>query len=427
MTVEKRVRLAFGLSFVILVVHIIDVFFLHNDDSIFESNVFSRIIGLFLAVIVSAFLGLNLKKFCFKSYGVFFEFLYGAVFSVIPFLVIYVAKYFYFMYRGYGNLVLTFRPSGFSSDYTPDVFVIMSLLYVVSLLLISVFKEVFYRGFLISQLSSRFGTFNSIVIQSLIYTVSFVPTIIYSLIYGEFSIQSNIMKVFLVCGHIFYNWISGFKWGLYYKVNGTVWMSLADHFITYFITTSFFFTQDRLPEKWYIIELIAIQSLSFLMFLPVYFHRDKINEQAAEEYALSKEAMKLGVDDYSPSLIRKRFGALGAYHDGFNDGHQLKEEHELEEPVSFNSGQLLTEDDLTLSVRGYEINDDAFQYSNEISDHDSDPKEKSRAYFDNLMGRENERKDDVSDSDNTSGTDKISELVKDYFKDNFDKHTFTKK
>lgn len=430
MTAEKRVKIAYLFSMAVLIFQVIDVFFLHNQNSIFASNVISRIVGIIGATIVSSVMGLNLKRFCFKTYGFIFEILYGFAFSLIPIIIVFTVKYFYFRYRDYSNLVLTFRPSGFSPENKPENFILLLLLYVLTLLLIAVFKEFFYRGFLITQLSSKYGVLKSIVIQTVIYTASFIPSLVYYIVTGRFDSQGPVMTVFLVLGHLFYNFICGIKWGMFYKVNGTVWMSIADHFLNSFIISSFFFTENRLPEKWYIIEVVSIQILSFIMFFPFYLHRDKMNVIAAEEYELSKEALKMGVDNYSPSIVRKKLESALNSKENDNSNSHLSEIPRFEEPVSYDTSQLLSEEDLTLSVRGYAIDDSRFEYDTEVSSHDSDPSLRSKEFFENLVGKnnvDNLQQAVTDDEEKTSNADNISKLVENYFNNNFDKHTFTKK
>ncbi len=420
MTENKQVKIAYLAAVGILFVQLIDVFFLHNHSSVFSTNIIARIVGVILMVILSSLYGLRIVNFCFKSYGWYFEIFYGCIFSVTPVMLIYLFKYVYFYYRGYSNLIITFQPPDIGVTDNSEEFTIAVMIYILTLVLVAVFKEVFYRGFLISQFSGKYGVKKTIIIQALIYTLSFLPTQLYNIISGKVESESLFVSVLFLIGHLFYNFICGIKWGMFYRVNGTVWMSVADNFFTGFLTTSFFYTTSRLPEKWYIFEIIAMQILSFIMFLPFYRYRDKQNELAAAEHALSKEALKMGVDNYNPGMLRKKTGA--------KSGGEQTDVREYEEPISLSSIKMPTEDDLTLSVRGYEINDGNFNYNTEISSLDGAPSEKSREFFDEMLGKNKESvADGVADTQDNSNAASISDLVKNYFDDSFNKHTFTKK
>lgn len=420
----KRVRIAIFVTIGVFTFQFIDVFFLHSSVTLLSTNIFARIFGIIVLITLSGVLGFNLKKFCFKSYGWFFEVLYGILFSAVPIILVYFAKYIYFLYRGYDNLFLTFRPTGFDPFNGSKEYLINVSIYVLTLLLVAVFKEIFYRGYLITQFSGKYGLPLSILIQSIIYMLSFAPTLAYYLYTGRFDFQGPLMSFFLICGHLTYNFISGIKWGLFYRVNGTVWMSVADHFLTNFIVSSFFFTESRLPEKWFIIEVIVIQLLSIAMFMPFFFKRDKQNELAAAEFALSREALKMGFDNYSPSIIRKNLDRRNTIK---NEANKMPDdERRFEEPISLNDIKMPDESDLTASVRGFAINDYAFDYKTEVTPLDELPSKKVKNYFNIAIGRDDsdDESNESADVSNKSNAENISGLVKKYFDEDFEKHTF---
>ncbi len=424
MTDKKRIIIANFVIIGIFVFQFIDVFFLHSSVPLLSTNIFARIFGIVALIAFSGLLGFNLKKFCFKSYGWFFEILYGFFFSAVPIIMVYLAKYVYFVYRGYENLTLTFRPSGFTAYDGSKEYIINVFVYILTLLLVAVFKEIFYRGYLITQFSGKYGVPVAIFIQSIIYMLSFVPTFAYYLYTGRFEFQGPLMSFFLICGHFVYNLISGVKWGMFYRVNGTVWMSVADHFFMNFVVSSFFFTEHRLPEKWYIIEVIVIQLLSIVMFVPFFFKRDRQNELAAEEFALSQEALKMGIDNYSPSIIRKNIDRRNSNKSEVE--YNIHNVRELEEPISLSNIKMPDESDLTASVRGFAIDDSIFEYNTEVTPLDDAPSEKVKGYFNNMIGRDDSsvNVNNNESADYNTNAENISKLVKGYFNDDFNKHTF---
>lgn len=425
MTDKRRVGIAYAVTVGVLLFQVVDVFFIRSSLPLLSTNIFARLLGIVILIVFSGTLGFSLKKFCFKSYGWFFEVLYGLFFSLVPIIVVYLCKNIYFLYRGYENLTLSFRPSGFGDYDGSRKYIINTVVYILTLLLVAAFKEIFYRGYLITQFSSKYGVHVSILLQSVIYMISFAPTIAYYWFTGKFDFQGPLMSFFLICGHLFYNLICGIKWGMFYRVNGTVWMSVTDHFFTNFVVSSFFFTENRLPEKWYIIEVVIIQLISIVMFIPFFFKRDRQNELAAAEFALSQEALKMGFDNYSPSILRKQLDKRNQQKiESERNMNYL--ERQFEDPVSLSEIKLPDENDLIASVRGFAINDSAFEYNTEVTPLDGKPSEKVNAYFDDSIGRERDSSDSVKYGNQSvsENAENISKLVKDYFEDNFDKHTF---
>lgn len=417
MIADKKVRIAWFITLAVLMFQIIDVFFLHSHIRLLSTNILSRLIGIVAIIIFSKVFKFNLIKLCFNSYGWYFEILYGAVFSITPVAIVYLFKYVYFHYRGYENLELTFDPPGLDNLSFSNIYLV-PLIYLFSLLLVACFKEIFYRGYLITQFTEKFGVNKSIFIQSFVYVLSFIPTMVFYLVNGRFDFQGPLMSVFLIGGHLFLNLLSGIKWGFFYKINGTVWMSVTDHLINNFLITSLYFTDHRLPEKWFIIEAIAIQLLSIFMFIPFYYHRDKMNKLAAEEIAVTKEAMNMTVDNYTPSIVKKKII------DTPEHNVQIDEEvFQYEEPISLNDVIMPTEETLTESVGSYSIEDKHLGYDTEVVSHDSHPSQKSQQYFNDMIGRQEASA--AKENDENSNADNISGLVQNYFKKNFDKHTFS--
>lgn len=423
MTVNKRVLIANLVTVGVFIFQFIDVFFLHSNSPLFSTNVIARLVGTVVLIIFSGVLGFSLKKFCFKSYGWFFEVLYGLFFSAIPILTVFFLKYVYFLYRDYENLTLTFRPSGFAPFDGSQKYIVSVIVYIFTLLLVAVFKEIFYRGYLITQFSSKYGVTKSIFFQGIIYTLSFAPTLAYYWYTGRFEFQGPLMSFFLICGHLVYNFLCGIKWGMFYRVNGTVWMAVADHFFTNFVVSSFFFTESRLPEKWYIIEVIVIQLFSIVMFIPFFMKRDRQNEMAAAEFALSREALKMGVDNYSPSVIRKKLDERNNLR--AERASENTEVYYREEVIDLNDTKLPTEDDLTSSVTGFAINDTDFEHTTEVDSYNSKPSLDVQNYFDNSIDRNvSETAEEKNELPITDNAENISRLVKDYFDESFNKHTF---
>lgn len=417
MTADKKIKTAWLVTLAVMLFQLVDVFLFNSHIKILSGNICSQIISLIFIIIFSRFLKFNLRKLCFDTYGWYFEILYGAVFSITPIAIVYLFKFVYFHYRGYENLELTFNPPGLENIAFDNIYLI-SLFYAVLLLLVAFFKEIFYRGYLITQLTEKFGVNKSIFIQAFIYLFSFVPTIIFYFVKGQFEFHGPLMSVFLICGHLFLNLLSGIKWGVFYKINGTVWMSVADHFINNFLTTSLYFTEHRLPEKWILIELIAIQLLSIAMFVPFYYHRDRMNKITAEEIAVTKEAMSMTVDNYTPSIVRKKITDANGNIDRIDE-----EIFKYEEPVSYKDISMPTEETLTESVGGYSIEDKHLGYDTEVVSHDSHPSQKSQQYFNDMIGRQEASV--AKENNENSNADNISGLVQNYFKKNFDKHTFS--
>lgn len=441
---NKKIITAFIATVLVFAFQTLDVFFIHVDGSLFGGNVVARLAGIAVFIIASFILKFNVRNFCFRRYGFVFEILIGIFFAAVPVALCYGAEYLFFTVKGYENIFLNV-----SFPNTNDL---MSLkgrllaigLFIFTVLLQSLFKELFFRGFLISQLFKKFGLLKANLVQTVLYTLFLVPTIAQNIISGRFSRYGLVMTAFIIGCNLLADFISGYKWGLYYRVNGTVWMSTADHFVNNMLLTCVYVTDGMMPLKWYVIQTIVIQLISFAMFIPLYYKRDKQNEEIAAEIAIQRELAGMTVDNYSPSPTRRyienrRFDKQTELAKKRNmplPVKQIRFPQDFEEPVSLQDTEFFGAERLAESINVTEIKESVpEEKQKEIEDMKSAPSEKSKEFFDEMTQKNLNtdvdithgiKEEDVKETDSVQegGNSNISKLVQGYFEENFNKHTF---
>ncbi|MCQ2484502.1 MAG: CPBP family intramembrane metalloprotease [Clostridia bacterium] len=442
---KKKVITAYVATFLVFMFQTIDVFFIHTDASIFGGNVVARLAGLVVFIFASLFLKFNVKNFCFRSYGFVFEIIIGALYAIVPAAICYGAEYLVLLTKGYDNLTLHIDFPNTSDAMGLKWKIIAVGLYMFTVLLQSLFKELFFRGFLITQLFDKYKIRNAIIIQAFLYTIMLVPTIVQYIITGRFDSFGLKMTLFIIFCNLFIDIVSGLKWGIFYRVNGTVWMSTADHFVNNMILTCVYITYGQMPMKWFVIQAVAVQLLSFAMFIPLYFRRDRQNEEIATEMAVRRELAGLPVDDYAPSGVRryiegKRFEFQAEYAKKRNmppPDRPLSLQPEFEEPVSLRDMEFAPSERMfeTIDVISpVEADAEPKRVAHDVT---ANPSEMSKQFFEEkTVGNTDEQakaepqvqkqKAPKADEVDTSSSD-ISQLVKGYFEDNFNKYTFEQK
>ncbi len=430
-------------AFFVLLFQTCDVFFIHTQGSLFGSNVIARLAGLGVFIIASLLLKFNIRNFCFRQYGFVFEILIGVLYAVIPAAIVYGAEYTVLLTKGYENLHLNISFPNTNDAMSFKGTLLAIGLFMFTVLLQSLFKELFFRGFVITQLFDKFGLRKSNVIQAVLYTLLLVPTILQYIISGRFRGYGWQMTAFIIVCNLFIDFISALKWGMFYRVNGTVWMSTADHFVNNMLLTCVYITYGMMPMKWYVIQAVLVQIISFVMFIPLYFKRDRQNEEIAAEMAVQRELAGLPVDNYSPSPVRhfvenKRFEKQTEIAKKRNmppPKKNIRFPEDLEEPVSLQDAGFLPADRLAASVEVIGINDNAAEENPDgISPVESTPAEMSEAFFENIKQKalktdvditSGMKEEDAKETDGVSESgNNISKLVQGYFEENFNKHTF---
>lgn len=420
----------------------LDIFYLSKLNSIFGGYVVSRIASCVFIIIISYFIKFNIKNFCFRSYGWIFEVIIGAVYAVVPVALCFGVEYAVLRFvKGYPNLMINISIPNVDDSMDLKNKIIFAGLFLFTVLLQSIFKELFFRGYLITQLYQKFGLVTSNFIQAFLYMLLLVPTIVNYYLIGRFNGYGVQMAVFIIACNLFVDFISGVKWGLFYRVNGTVWMSVSDHFVNNVLLTCVYITYGMMPMKWYVVQAVAVVIISFMMFLPLYFRRDRQNQLIAEEIAVQRELAGLKVDNYSPSPLRhfvekrtqlraEEFAKKNNMPPPMNNRPTARE---LEEVVSLRDTQILSNNTKTSKSKSIDAeNPEAVDTEKDYSA----PSRFSQSYYDNLTQESlntevdlnsGMKEEDVQETDDvTENGTNISELVKNYFEDSFNKHTFNK-
>lgn len=382
---RERIKNALPISVIaVFVAQIIDVLFIRCDETIFGDVIFARIAGIIITFIAAKKLGIRLKKRCLGRYGWYFELFYGIAFSVAPMLVVYAAELVYFKIKGYySDLYISFYPPTTEGGSLAAELA----LYIFALLINVFFKEIF-RGFLFNGLYKKYGSKKSIYIQGFIGTLLSLVLMVGMAVHGVFSERETVDVAIIITASFVSTFISSVKWGFYYKVNGSIWMAMADHFVNSFVMTCIYLSPDRLPDKWLLVKSLVVQVISCIIFIPFYYRRDRVNAEYAKEMKTRREVLS-AMNESTPDLDEK--SASDNYMMMMNETNQNRKFGESK--------------------------------NNEILDFDRNPKEYSNSFFEDAVDAtvktSSDKKEDTAES-----SDSISKLVGEYFQKQFDKNTF---
>lgn len=387
---NKKTVIAFVSAAAVLLIHIVDVLVLKTGQRYLPQYVLAGVCGIVIAFTAAAMQNDNLRKRCLGSYGRFFELLYGAGFASAALAVVYVAEFIYLRLRGYGG-------TGLSVGVPDNGGGIKMLALFAVLLAVNIFFEEIFRGYLICQLYEKFGFKRSNLLQSLFFTLfGSIPTVYMALSGGLQGKNAAVCVVSTACAA----YIGSMKWGFYYRVNGSVWMAGADHFITAFILSCVTLSSGASNDVWFMIRIPIAQLVSSAVFVPFYYRRDRYNSEMEKEIRTSREVL---------AAMRKSEGDGAAEDDNAN-----------------NIFMLINETNQNRKFAG--------TAENEVVDLDRDPSSFSEGFFGNVMDdtlktdvdlsrkSENEKGKETTNISESSGD--ISRLVGDFFENQFNKNTF---
>ena len=151
-------------------------------------------------------------------------------------MLIYAAELIYFKIKGfYNDISISVLPPNLAERGA----LVSLAIYAFALIINVLFKEL-YRGFMLSELCKKFGERKSNYIQAVVFTLLSFLAALGAFAEGGFDnmpISDVVITVLASAAAVF---VSSMRWGYYYKVNGSVWMALADHFVNTLIMTCIF-------------------------------------------------------------------------------------------------------------------------------------------------------------------------------------------
>lgn len=397
---EKRITITFFLTAFIFIIQAIDVFFIKSDNTIFGDTVIARVLGLFAVLAASKMLKFNIGRRCLGRFGWFFELIYGIGFSLAPIVLIYAAELIYFKIKGFYSDISIFilPPNSTEKGLIPAI-----AAYAFALIVNVVFKEL-YRGFMLNRLCKKLGEKKSNYVQSIIFTaLSFLPAI-GAFAEGGFKNMPTADVVITISASAAAVFVSSIRWGYYYKVNGSVWMAIADHFVNAFIMTCIYLSPDRLPDKWLLVKSLVIQLISCVIFIPFYYRRDRINAEYEKEMKTRHDVLS-ALNESETELDEKK--ASNNYLMMMNETEQAKrfggiKENEIldfdREPKAFSKG---------------------------VAEIYSEPRLENRVKTEQKQSTDGKRHRRSRSTENVpENAESISKLVDEYFKKQFDKSTY---
>ncbi len=393
---DKKITVTVLLTLVIFILQALDEFLVKSDNTIFGDTVIARILSILMVLAASKVLKFHIGRRCLGRFGWFFELLYGVGFSLAPIVLIYAVELIYFKIKGFYSEISIFLLPPNSTENG----LFLALAAYASALAINVFSKELYRGFVLNQLCNKFGARKSNYIQAIFFTLlSFLP-VIGAFANGGFKDMPTADVIITVLASAAAVFVGSMRWGYYYKVNGSIWMAIADHFVNTLIMTCVYLSPDRLPDKWLLVKSFVIQLITCAIFIPFYYRRDRVNAEYEKE-------------------MKTRHDVLSAMNES--------EVNLDEKKASNNYLMMMNETEQAKKFGGIK--------QNEILDFDREPKDFSKGvlqnYSENKEKTEHRRRTDGKRHHRSRSTENvpenaesISKLVDEYFKKQFDKNTF---
>jgi hypothetical protein len=122
------------------------------------------------------------------------------------------------------------------------------------------------------------------IIAAALFGVWHVAMPVRSCVYGEMTVPETVL---MSAGYILLAGIMGIKWGLLYRMTGSLWAGLGDHLLNNTVATNMLHVvSSGGADELQIIRIFAAQLISFIIVLALYrpkaSHKNNIQEETHE-------------------------------------------------------------------------------------------------------------------------------------------------
>lgn len=266
---DRSILSSFILFIFCLIIRMAEYFIIKTDETFISENFIHKLVGIVVLVILLRKINYKFKDIGFVKKHCIQYFLYGLLLGGFCFSISYFIEY-VILYINAKEPTLDMFVNGFSLvgsevKHTEIVFFILCIL----LNMINVImEEGLFRGFFLKIINNNHTFFKANIIVALLFGVWHFVMPLRSYIYGKMSLVSLVV---LVIGYIILSGMMSIKWGMLYKMTGSLFIGIGDHLFNNVIATNILHmvTVTGVDEL-QIIRILIAQMLSFAIIYIIY-------------------------------------------------------------------------------------------------------------------------------------------------------------
>ncbi|MBO4914393.1 MAG: CPBP family intramembrane metalloprotease [Oscillospiraceae bacterium] len=251
---------------VLLAVHAFEAIVLRTDETFFGENFINKLFGILILWLILRTLQWKWRDVGFSERGFARNLARGFLLAAAVFSVAYAVEF--LVLKGQGHTVrLDVFTTGFSLTGAATVhrgagFILMCVFFnVINVIM----EEGTFRGLFYELLKTDRSVRAAVLIQALLFGVWHVVTPLHNLVDGELDVVGF---AGLSIGYIILAGIMGVKWALMYRMTGSLYAGMADHFFNNCIATNLLhLSTESGTDELMLVRVLIAQLLSFFVVL----------------------------------------------------------------------------------------------------------------------------------------------------------------
>ena len=257
----KSCLIIFG---ILLTVHAFETIVLRMDETFFGENFINKLFGIAVIWVVLRMLRWDWKDIGFSTAGFAKKIFLGFSLSAITFLIAYAIECSILIRQGntvrFGFFTTGFSLTGASVIHTGIGYIAMCVFFnIVNV----VMEEGTFRGLFYEILRRDHAPKTAMLLQAFLFGIWHVVTPLHNLIDGDIDVFSFFA---LSVGYVILAGMMGIKWGLMYRMTGSLYADMADHFFNNCIATNLLHVStDNGIDELMLVRVLVAQVLSFII------------------------------------------------------------------------------------------------------------------------------------------------------------------
>ena len=244
-----------------------EYFYIRTDETFLSENFLHKLFGILLLWGILSICKLRWKDIGFTSDGIVSGIGKGLLFSLVCSVLAYAIESFTLFFL-HGNVHLSFYASGFSltnekGSQAGILFIMLNVLFN----LINVWmEEGVFRG-LFTKILEGISYRKSLFFIAFLFGIWHLVMPLRDYIQGESSLVNLIA---MGIGYVILAGMMSIKWSLLYKMTGSLWFGLGDHFFNNLALNLVHVVSNSEADSLQIVRILLWQLLSFAIVLWVY-------------------------------------------------------------------------------------------------------------------------------------------------------------
>lgn len=264
---KKTFEIVLAIFVLCSVVKDIEFLVIKTDRTIISENIICKLFVVAVLLIALSRLGWNWRKIGFCKEGMLKNAVLGLSLGTSTFFLSYLTEYLVLSAMGktphiqffITNFALTNQNVGGTSFKMVVICIIGNIVNVWA-------EEGLFRGLFFQMTKTSFTEKQSNFIQSLLFGLWHIITVIVWLLEGSINIPA---ACFMAVGYILLAGVLAYEWGLCIALTGTIWAGVFEHFFNNFITNSLHVVTDTGIDEMQILRIVLsnVLSLTFVLCL----------------------------------------------------------------------------------------------------------------------------------------------------------------